>query len=109
MSQGTWGVFVDRDTLPSYLCDVCKNEKTQEACLVIILRHRFSRILSKSNFIEHGLYSLPFQECVREIATLQGRVSARDQGDRGTRVGTRIMCSIFARALLYGCITFSIR
>lgn len=30
---GTWGVFVDRDTLPSYLCDVCKNEKTQEACL----------------------------------------------------------------------------
>lgn len=30
---GTWGVFVDRDALESYLCEICKNEKTQEACL----------------------------------------------------------------------------
>ena len=109
MFQGTWGVFVDRDALGSYQCDVCKNEKTQEACLVKIDPHIFSRILSESNFAEHRLYSLPFQKCVREIATLQGRISTRDQGHRGSRVGTRIMRSIFARGLLCGCIALSIR
>lgn len=30
---GTWGVFVDRDALESYICTVCKDEKAQEACL----------------------------------------------------------------------------